>query len=370
MIKFLDIKAMHDELGEGRGLESTFANVLKSNQFILGPELAAFEQEFAAYCGTAYCVGVGNGLDALTIILKALGISSGDEVIVPAHTFIATWLSVVECGATPVPVEPDPNTFNIDPDRIRAAITASTRAIVPVHLYGRPADMTAIQAIADEHGIPVIEDAAQSHGAASGPDRTGSLGIAAAFSFYPAKNLGALGDGGAITTSNRELFEKVLRYRNYGSVTKYQHETTGVNSRLDELQAAFLRLKLNHLEGWNAARRRVAKQYIDRLSGIANITIPQETNHLVHAWHLFVIKTDKRDMLANALGEQGIETVIHYPVAPMFQAAFKHRFPKAAQAFPITRQLQGQVLSLPMGPHLTTEDVDRVCDAIVQVFSK
>ena len=363
MIKFLDVAAIHEPLVAE--LKATFARVLEKGQFILGEELAAFEQEFADYCGAAYCVGVGNGLDALSLSLRALGISAGDEVIVPAHTFIATWLSVVSCGAVPVPVEPDPCTFNIDPERIGAAITGKTSAIVPVHLYGSPADMANIQSIADQHGLAVVEDAAQSHGARYGDRRAGSLGTVAAFSFYPAKNLGALGDGGAVTTSDERIYRELLKLRNYGSVEKYQHETLGVNSRLDELQAAFLRLKLRHLDEWNAARASLAQHYMDRLAGVSRITLPASDNLQSNVWHLFVVRTKERDRLARTLADNGIQTVIHYPRAPMFQPAFCRQFPNAEVDFPITRQIQGEVLSLPMGPHLGPADVDVVCNQIV-----
>jgi len=345
---FLDLKTPHIELRPQ--LEGAFDQVLNSGWFILGKEAEAFEHEFAAYCEAEHCVGVGNGLDALHLILRAYDIGPGDEVIVPANTYIATWLAVSYAGATPVPVEPDERTYNIDPSLIEATITPQTKAIIPVHLYGQPADMDPINAIAASHGLKVIEDAAQSHGARYKGRRVGSLGDAAGFSFYPGKNLGALGDGGAVVTNNSELAEKVRILRNYGSQMKYHNEVKGFNSRLDELQAAFLRVKLRHLDEWNARRQQAANVYISQLTD-ADLTLPFVPDWAEPVWHLFVVRHPQRDALQKRLQQAGIGTMIHYPIPPQLQPAYAE-LGFSEGAFPLTEAIHREVLSLPMGPHL------------------
>ncbi len=336
--------------------------VLRSGNFILGEELAAFEEEFAGYCGARHCVGVGNGLDALHLILRAHGIGAGDEVVVPGNTFIATWLGVSHAGATPVPVEPDPDTYNIDPSAIEAAITSRTRAIIPVHLYGQPADMDPVREIARRHGLLVVEDAAQAHGATYRGVRTGSLADAAAFSFYPGKNLGALGDGGAVVTNDDDLARRVRLLRNYGSAIKYSHELPGFNSRLDELQAAVLRVKLRYLERWNEQRRAAAAYYLSRIRN-ARVRLPRVPEFAQPVWHLFVIRCAERDALRKALSLAAIDTGVHYPVAPHLQPAYAS-LRMSAGSLPVSEELHAQVLSLPMGPAITPAQLSRVVDII------
>lgn len=360
MTPFLDLKPAHDELR--MELRAAFERVLDSGGYILGEEVTRFEGEFAEYCGARYCVGVGNGLDALHLILRAYGIGAGDEVIVPSNTYIATWLAVSHAGAVPVPVEPDERTYNLDPLRIEAAVTARTKAIIPVHLYGQPADMDAINAIAGNHRLKVIEDAAQAHGAMYKGRRTGSLGDAAGFSFYPGKNLGAIGDGGAVTTSDAGLAEAVRMLRNYGSRQKYHNEERGFNSRLDELQAAFLRVKLKRLDEWNDRRRGLAVEYLHAL-GNAWSGLPYVPDWASPAWHLFVVRSRRRDALQDWLSERGIGTMIHYPVPPHLQPAYA-RMNIAPGALPIAEAIHREVISLPMGPHLGLDDVHRVVEAL------
>jgi dTDP-4-amino-4,6-dideoxygalactose transaminase len=339
--------------------------VLRSGFYILGEETAAFEREFADYCGVKHCVGVANGLDALHLILRGYGIGAGDEVIVPANTFIATWLAVSLVGARIVPVEPDDSSWNIDPKRIEEAITPRTRAIMPVHLYGVPADMDAIRDIAQRHHLRVIEDAAQAHGARYRGLRAGSLGDAAGFSFYPGKNLGALGDGGAITTNDDELAERLRKLRNYGSSIKYQHDVAGVNSRLDEIQSAVLRVKLQHLDEDNARRAAVANRYREALADapVELVRVPDEAQSV---WHLFVVRTPQRDALREYLTSRGIGTQIHYPVPCHRQEAFADQ---AWPALPVTERLQSQILSLPMAPYLSVDDVAYVAAQVKAFFA-
>jgi dTDP-4-amino-4,6-dideoxygalactose transaminase len=322
--------------------------------------LAAFEQEFAAYCGARHCIGVANGLDALHLILRAYAIGPGDEVIVPSNTFIATWMAVSQTGATPVPVEPDERTHNINPEKIEAAVTPRTRAIMPVHLYGQPADMDPILAIAARHGLKVIEDAAQAHGARYKGRRTGALGDAAGFSFYPGKNLGALGDGGAITTQDDELAARLKKLRNYGSTVKYEHEVLGFNSRLDELQAAVLRVKLAGLDADNRARQVVANEYLRQLAG-SGLTLPFVPDWAEPVWHLFVVRSANRDLLQRQLRESGVECLIHYPKPCHRQAAYQDQpWPPMA----LTERLQSEVLSLPMAPYLQMVDIHHVTQCL------
>lgn len=359
-LPFLDLGAIQQSYAPA--LREAFERVLRSGWYILGQEVEQFEREYAAYCGARECVGVANGLDALTLALRALGIGAGDEVIVPSNTYIATWLAVSQAGATPVPVEPIEATANLDPARIVAALTSRTRALMPVHLYGQPADLAPILALAREHGLKVVEDAAQAHGARYQGRRIGAHGDAVAWSFYPGKNLGALGDGGAVTTDDPVLADRIRVLRNYGSRRKYHNEVLGVNSRLDELQAALLRAKLPRLDEDNARRAAIAARYLQRLQAglVRPIQVAPECDSV---WHLFVIRHPRRDALAQALAQCGIGTVIHYPVPPHLQPAYA-ALGLAAGSFPIAEALHREVLSLPMGPTMRLEDVDRVVDAI------
>ncbi len=362
MIPFLDLKAPHAELRDE--LRAAVGRVLDSGRYVLGGEVEDFEREFAGYCGAAHCIGVGNGLDALHLILRAYGIGAGDEVIVPSNTFIATWLAVSHAGAVPVPVEPDERTYNLDPRRIEAALTARTRAVIAVHLYGQPADMDAINAIAARHRLKVIEDAAQAHGALYKGRRAGSLGDAAGFSFYPGKNLGALGDGGAVTTNDAGVAERIRMLRNYGSVRKYHHEAMGFNSRLDELQAAILRVKLKRLDAWNDRRGRIAAAYLHALENVWP-GLPHVPDWARPVWHLFVVRSRHRDALQNWLSGRGIGTMIHYPVPPHRQPAYAY-MDIAAGALPVAEAVHREVISLPMGPHLDADDARRVAEAMRQ----
>lgn len=348
MIPFLDLGTMHADLRPR--LDAAFRRVVDSNSLILGGELEAFEREFADYCGAKHCIGVANGLDALFITLKAMGIGPGDEVIVPSNTYIATWLAVSYAGATPVPVEPDERTYNLDPARIEAAITPATRAIMPVHLYGQPADMDPINALAGRHGLKVVEDAAQAHGARYKGRRVGTLGDAAGFSFYPGKNLGALGDGGAVVTNDDALADQLRVLRNYGSRIKYHNELKGFNSRLDELQAAFLREKLALLDDWNTRRRAIAERY---LNGLANtgLVLPHVPDWAEPVWHLFVVRSQERNQFQSDLAARNIGTVIHYPIPPHLQPAYAE-LGFARNDFPIAEEIHDQVLSLPIWPQM------------------
>jgi len=357
-IPFLDLKQTYLELNTE--LETAVQRVMNSGWYIHGEELSAFESEFAEYCGVKYCIGVGTGLDALHLILRALDIGDGDEVIVPSNTFIATWLAVSYAGATPVPIEPDETTHNIDPGRIEEAITERTKAIIPVHLYGQPADMEPILEIARKYGLKIVEDAAQAHGARYKGSRVGGLGDAAGFSFYPAKNLGAFGDGGAVTTNDPGIGEKVRRLSNYGSEIKYRHDTKGFNSRLDELQAAILRVKLKHLDEWNARRLELANCYRQHLAG-TKVLLPEISVGLESVFHLFVIRSRNRDVLQAGLKEAGVETLIHYPTPPHKQVAYSSI---ACYNLPIAEHLAREVLSLPMGPHLTSEMAEETAQQI------
>ena len=339
------------------------ARVFDSGWYVLGDEVKQFEQEYSAFNQVAHTVGVANGLDALVLALRVLGIGPGDEVIVPSNTYIATWLAVTQVGATPVPVEPDPATANLDPARIPAALTARTRAIVPVHLYGQCCRMTEIMALAAAHSLAVVEDNAQAQGAAFEGQLAGSFGAVNGTSFYPGKNLGALGDAGAVTTNDADLAHKVSVLRNYGSQQKYYNEVVGYNSRLDELQAAVLRVKLPHLPAWTRQRQQVAVLYGQHLAGIAGLRLPVIAPGATHVYHLYVVQTDRRDVLQQHLTAQGIGTLIHYPVPPHRQQAYSHlNFP--AGAFPIAEQLAATSLSLPMWPGMTEAQVAAVATAI------
>jgi len=365
-VPFLDFTAPYEELKAG--LDEAYFRFMRSAWYVLGREVETFEQEFAAYCGSKYCVGVGNGLEALHLILRAWNIQAGDEVIVPSNTYIATWLAVSYAGATPVPVEPDPATFNLDPNRIEAAITPKTKAIMPVHLYGQPADMDPIMDIARRHGLKVVEDNAQAQGARYKSRRTGSLGDAAGHSFYPGKNLGAFGDAGAITTDDAGLADRIRTLRNYGSKKKYYNEVKGYNSRLDELQAAFLCVKLKKLDDWNARRREVAGQYFSELETIPGLTLPRVPAWAEPAWHLFVVRHTDRDGLQQKLTAAGIGTLIHYPVPPHLSGAYADG-PWKRGRFPIAEKMADSVLSLPMGPHLVPSQVALVVASLREQFT-
>jgi dTDP-4-amino-4,6-dideoxygalactose transaminase len=344
-------------------LESVFRKVLTSGIYVLGPELEAFEREFAHYSEVKHCVGVGSGLDALYLILRAYGIGPGDEVIVPSNTFIATWLAVTYAGATPVPVEPDERTYNIDVAKIESAITKKTRAIIPVHLYGQPADIDPISSIARAHKLYVIEDAAQAHGARYKGRCAGSLGNAAGFSFYPGKNLGALGDGGAVTTNDDKLAHSVRMLRNYGSTVKYVHELKGVNSRLDELQAAFLRVKLKKLDEWNLRRQKIAIGYFRDLQHLSFLTLPYVPEWADPVWHLFVIRTSYRAHLIKHLNNFDVQTQIHYPISVPFQKAYEAGT-ASREKFTFIERLSNEILSLPMGPHMLEEHCEWVVNSL------
>jgi dTDP-4-amino-4,6-dideoxygalactose transaminase len=357
---FLDVRAGYLELRTE--IDLAVRRVLESGRYVLGAEVESFEGEFAEFCGARHCVGVANGLDALYLGLSALGIGPGDEVVVPANTYIATWLAVSRCGARPVPVEPEPGSFNLDPDRVEAALTRRTRAILPVHLYGRPAELDRILDIGRRHAIPVLEDAAQAHGAAYRGRRIGAHGAAVAWSFYPTKNLGAFGDAGAVTTNSAELADRIRLARNYGSRIRDLNEVQGHNSRLDPMQAAILRVKLRHLDAWNARRREIAALYLRSIDN-PQVACPAVPDGAEHAWHLFVVRASDRDGLRRGLAADGIETLVHYPVPPHLQKAYE-MLEHGRGAFPIAERMAGEVLSLPMGPHTTPQEAQRVIDCV------
>jgi dTDP-4-amino-4,6-dideoxygalactose transaminase len=362
MIKFLDLKKVNNEYRDE--LLDACARVIDSGWYILGEEVSAFEQEYGSYCGTKYCIGVGNGLDALTIIMRAwkeLGkLQEGDEVLVPANTYIATVLAISENNLIPVLIEPDNRTFNIDPTKIEEKITSKTKCILPVHLYGQLADMAAITAIAKKHNLLVLEDSAQAHGASVDNRKAGNWGDASGFSFYPGKNLGALGDAGAVTTNDPELAEAVRTIANYGSKEKYKNIYQGVNSRLDEMQAAVLRVKLKHLDLQNASRRTVAERYLDRINN-SSLQLPYWTKKEDHVFHLFVIRTEQRLKLQSYLEEGNIQTLIHYPV-PLHKQEAYHNLSNTI--LPLTERIHNEVLSLPISPSMMNEDIDQTIELI------
>jgi dTDP-4-amino-4,6-dideoxygalactose transaminase len=334
---------------------------LDSGQYVLGEQVAEFENEFALYNNVNYCIGVASGLDALFLVLKAWGVSKGDEVIVPSNTYIATWLAITNLGAIPVPIEPVDLTYNINPDNIKNAITKKTKAIIVVHLYGQPADMNPIMDIANQQGINVLEDVAQAHGAHYYKKKTGSLGHAGAFSFYPGKNLGALGDAGAVTTNDPILAEKLKILRNYGSRIKYENEIFGFNSRLDEIQAAFLRIKLKRLDIENDRRKEVAKIY-NKLLKYSNVLIPYVPEWADPVWHLYVIRSKKRKELIDKLNQKNIGNLIHYPIPPHLQKAYQE---KKLGPLPIAELMANEVLSLPMSPLILEEQIQIICKEIL-----
>ena len=362
MIKFLDLKKVNNEYRDE--LLDACARVIDSGWYILGEEVSAFEQEYGSYCGTKYCIGVGNGLDALTIIMRAwkeLGkLQEGDEVLVPANTYIATVLAISENNLTPVLIEPDNRTFNIDPTKIEEKITSKTKCILPVHLYGQLADMATITTIAKKHNLLVLEDSAQAHGASVDNRKAGNWGDASGFSFYPGKNLGALGDAGAVTTNDPELAEAVRTIANYGSKEKYKNIYQGVNSRLDEMQAAVLRVKLKHLDLQNASRRTVAERYLDRINN-SSLQLPYWTKKEDHVFHLFVIRTEQRLKLQSYLDEGNIQTLIHYPV-PLHKQEAYHNLSNTI--LPLTERIHNEVLSLPISPSMMNEDIDQTIELI------
>lgn len=365
-IPFLDLRAGYYELQDE--IDAAIARVLASGHYILGQEVDKFESEWASYCGAAQAVGVASGLDALHLALLAMGVGAGDEVIVPANTYIATWLAVSQCGATPVPVEPAETTYNLDPTLIEAAITPRTRVILPVHLYGQPADLDPIIAVARKHGLQLLEDAAQAHGASYKGRRIGAHGCTVAWSFYPGKNLGALGDAGAVTTNDARIADRIRVLRNYGSRAKYVNEVRGFNSRLDPLQAAVLSVKLQHLDEWNTRRKRAALKYRSRLNSTC-IRLPEVQSGADPIWHLFVIRSKCRDALQQQLANEGIGTLIHYPVPPYKQQAYADS-PCAVTTLPLASTLADEVLSLPIGPHLSDAQADCVIDAVRKVVSR
>jgi dTDP-3-amino-3,4,6-trideoxy-alpha-D-glucose transaminase len=379
-VRFLDLLAAHAELDGA--LERAAARVIASGAYVLGPELERFEAAFAQEVGATHCVGVGSGLNAISLALSARGVGAGDEVIVPGHTFIATWLAVSRIGAVPVPVDATPDGFNLDPDAVCAAIGPRTAAIVPVHLYGEPAPLRPLRALAERHGLALIDDAAQAHGARLEGRAIGAGTDASAWSFYPGKNLGALGDAGAVTTNDAELAARLRRLRNYGSQEKYVHVEQGTNSRLDELQAALLSVKLPRLGAWNARRRAIGGRYSNGLAGLP-LRLPNGTDAATapaapqaagspgaeteHVFHLYVLRTPERDELRAALTTAGVETGIHYPIPCHRQGAFADTA-IAAASLPVSDRLADEVLSLPMGPHLLNQDVDRVIAAVRAFF--
>lgn len=360
MISFLDLKASYAELKSE--IDGVVGRVLESGWYIGGVEVDGFESDYAAYCGAAYCVGVANGLDALYLALRAMEVGPGDEVIVPSNTYIATWLAVSHCGAIPVPVEPDSRTCNLDPALIEAAISPRTKVILPVHLYGQPADMDPILALARKHGLLVLEDGAQAHGARYKGRRLAAHGDAVAWSFYPGKNLGAMGDGGAVTTNDERIADRIRVLRNYGSRVKYVNEVQGYNSRLDPIQAAILRVKLAHLDDWNARRGAIARLYQEGLA-LTGLTLPHVPEWADPVWHLYVIQHHERDTLQHLLAQAGVATMIHYPIPPHLQSAYAP-LGFGRGSFPVSEALHDQVLSLPMGPAQTAEATEIVIDAV------
>ena len=364
-IPYYDLEKIHQsDLNE---FIQKFTSIVQSSNFILGHDLNLFEKEFAAFCQVSYCSGVGSGLDALTIALKVLDIQPNDEIIVPAHTFIATWLAVSSVGAKIVAVDACPLTMNIDLEQIEKNITKKTKAIMPVHLYGLMCNMDAIIKIAKKHKLFVIEDFAQAHGAKFKNKTAGSFGHINGTSFYPGKNLGALGDGGAITTNSEAYETEIKAIRNYGSQEKYVHKTKGVNSRLDSIQAAFLSVKLKQLEAWNQERNQIAEYYLKLLKDLPELSFQITPENHDHVYHLFVIRTERRDELKNFLANQGISTLIHYPIPPFLQEAYKELGYKSDN-FPVSCQIANTALSLPIFPSLSSLQIEYVCEQIHAFF--
>lgn len=357
-IDFVNLKPITDEIRQE--LNAAYNSVMDSSNFILGENVEAFEKEFGDYCGAKYCVGVGNGLDALHIILRAMGIGKGDEVIVPANTYIATALAVSYAGAKPVLIEPNGETFNIDTKEIEKYITEHTKAIIPVHLYGRIADMREVNRIAKKHGLKVVEDAAQAHGASLNGIRAGALSDAAGFSFYPGKNLGAFGDAGAITTNDKEIFEQAKKIRNYGSSIKYVHEVAGFNSRLDEMQAAFLRVKLRKLDEWIQKRRAIAEKYLTHIKNPL-LRLPHCDNPQEHVWHIFAVRCEQRDRLKEYLERNNVHCLIHYPITISNQRCYSHL---TCGPLPVADKLAAEQLSLPLWVGMSEEQTDFIINLL------
>jgi dTDP-3-amino-3,4,6-trideoxy-alpha-D-glucose transaminase len=365
-VPILDLKPAYDELRIE--LDAAYRRVMESGWLLLGKELESFETEYAGSVGVKHCVGVANGLEAMQLVLMALGVKAGDEVIVPSHGYIATWLAVTHVGATPVPCEPNVQTYNLDPERLASLITPRTKVVLPIHLYGQTAEMTAINTIAATRGIFVLEDAAQSHGARCHGTQAGNLGNAAGVSFYPSKNLGAMADAGAVTTNDSTLADKIRHLRNYGSKVRYQNEYLGMNSRLSELQAAFLRAKIPKLAEWNQRRSRLAARYEEKLRGIDDLILPYVPTWAEPVWHLYVVRTSRRESLQRHLTESGIGTQIHYPVPPHLSRAYANSGWKRGD-FPLAEKFANEVLSLPIGPHISAEQVDHVCESVRRFFA-
>lgn len=365
IVPFVDLVAQHDSIADE--IERAFHDVTASAEYILGRRVRAFEAEFAAFVGCEHAVGVGSGLDALRLGLLALEIGPGDEVIVPANTYIATALAVSEVGADVVLVDCDPATYNVDPKAVEAAVTSHTRAVLPVHFAGQAAEMRPLLGLAERYDVDVVEDAAQAHGVQYDGRPCGSIGKLACFSFYPSKNLGAYGDGGMVTTRDSSVAEQIRRLRNYGERRKYEHVVRGVNSRLDGLQAAFLSVKLRHLTTWNQARLRHADAYVHELEGVGDLVLPRRSDDSTHIYHLFVIETKTRDALRDHLAERGIQTGIHYPIPIHLQEAYQD-LGLGAGAFPHAERLATESLSLPMFPELTPEQIRRVAGAVREFF--
>ena len=361
---FLDVGYTYRTLQDD--MDAAYRTVMDSGYYIGGKAVDQFEAEFASWCGARHCVGIGNGLEALILPLRARGIGPGDEVIVPAHTFIATWLAVAQTGATVVPVDADPVTMNMDLDAVARAITARTKAIIPVHLYGAPVAMAGLRDLARAQGLFLLEDAAQAHGGMDAGRKVGSLGDAAAFSFYPGKNLGAFGDAGALVTGDDALAEAVRMLGNYGSKVKYHHELPGGNSRIDPLQAAFLSVKLKHLDAWTARRRAIAAVYDKALAGQNELRLPGVAAGTEPVWHLYVIRHPQRDALQAALAALGVPTALHYPVPNHHSGAFRAEF--GHLSLPVTEEICATCLSLPIGPHLSVADAEEIAARVGQAL--
>jgi dTDP-4-amino-4,6-dideoxygalactose transaminase len=364
-IPFFDLKPGYLELKHE--IDAAYQRVLESGCYIFGEEVEGFESSYASYCEAHHCVGVANGLDALFLALRAMGIGPGDEVIVPSHTFIATWLAVSRCGATPVPVEPGEDTYNIDPEKIESKITEKTRAIIPVHLYGQPADLDPIIALAREYNLKVLEDAAQAQGARYKGMRIGAHGDAVAWSFYPGKNLGAIGDAGAVTTNDADLADRIRMLANYGSHVKYENELQGINSRLDPIQAAILSVKLKYLDEWNARRSVLAESYTSKLIE-SDFILPVVPEWASPVWHQYVLRTKDRGHTQDQLQRAGIATMVHYTIPPHLQKAYAD-MNLGEGSFPITERFADEVLSIPIGPHLCFEQQNLVISSLLALKS-
>ena len=365
MIKFIDFNKIHS--GYKEKLNQAFSSFLDSSYYVLGEQVSLFEKSYANHLGVNHVIGVASGLDAISLSLRAVGVKKGDEVIVPSNTYIATVIALSQLDATPVFVEPSINTYNIDPKKIESAITSRTKAIIPVHLYGLACDMSTIMDIANKKNIHVIEDNAQGHGAKHNGQLTGSFGTINATSFYPSKNLGALGDAGAISTNDSSLADKCRMYRNYGTKERYITEVIGVNSRLDELQAALLNVKLSYLKEQNKYRRNVAHRYIDELRNIDRIILPKKDNNNEHVYHQFVIKTNERDELQEFLKQKGIPSIVHYPIPPHLQKAY-HFLGYKEGDFPVAEEIANTVLSIPCYPNMPIEDIEKVISSIKEFY--